>query len=140
MLTKFWEKVVYFSNYLLYLIPTEVVWDMTPLKKWSGRKASIKHLKTFGCIAWAHIPDDKRRKLDANSHVCIMMGYFKESKTCRLFDLVIICRVDVVFHEKTSDITLLNCSSRTLSSDPLEILKVSRSTDYYTCLSTRVDL
>jgi hypothetical protein len=48
----------------------------------------------FGCITWDHILDDKRKKLDAKSHACIMMGYSKESKAYKLFDLVkceIIC-------------------------------------------------
>jgi hypothetical protein len=33
----------------------------------------------FGCVAWDHIFYDFRKKLDAKSHDCIMMGYFEES-------------------------------------------------------------
>jgi hypothetical protein len=42
----------------------------------------------FGCVSWAHISDDCKKKLDAKSHACIMMGYSKESKSYRLFDPV----------------------------------------------------
>jgi hypothetical protein len=90
---------------------TKVVWDVTLVEKWSGRKPSVEHLRTFGCIAWAHILDDRRKKLDAKSHACIMMGYSEELKAYRLFDPIkqeIIYRRDVVFDEKTSGITLLN--------------------------------
>jgi hypothetical protein len=97
---------------------------MTPLEKWSGRKPLVGHLRTFGCIAWAHILDDKRKKLDAKSHACIMMGYSKESKAYR--DCLIqsnkrlFARRDVVFDEKTLGITLLNSSFGLLSNDPLK--------------------
>lgn len=74
----FWANIVNCSNYLLNLFPTKAVWDMTPFKKWNERKPLVEHLKMFGCIAWTHIADDKR-KLDVKSHTCIMMGYSEES-------------------------------------------------------------
>jgi len=48
----------------------------------------IGHLINFGCIAWDNIPNEKRKKLDAKSHACIVMGYFEESKAYILFDLI----------------------------------------------------
>jgi hypothetical protein len=81
--TKFCVDVVYCSNYLLNLIPTKVVWNVTPIEKWSGRKPSIGHLGIFGCIAWAHIPIDRRKKLDAKNLACIMMSYSEELKAYR---------------------------------------------------------
>jgi hypothetical protein len=68
----------------------------------------------FGCVSWAHIPNDCRNNLDEKSHACIMMGYSKESKSYRLFDPVkrqIIIRCNVQFDEKYSRIKLLNSSS-----------------------------
>jgi hypothetical protein len=67
---------------------------VTPVDKWNGIKPSIKHLGTFGFIAWSHVLDDYRKKHDAKSHACIMMCYSKDSKIYRLFDPVkqeIIC-------------------------------------------------
>jgi hypothetical protein len=58
----------------------KVVGQVTPVEKWSSKKPSIGHLRMFGCVAWEHILDDYRKKLDAKSHACIMMGYSKESK------------------------------------------------------------
>ncbi|KAA0036715.1 Retrovirus-related Pol polyprotein from transposon TNT 1-94 [Cucumis melo var. makuwa] len=37
---------------------------MTPQEAWDGCKPSVDRFKVFGCIAYAHIPDEKRRKLD----------------------------------------------------------------------------
>jgi hypothetical protein len=65
---------------------TKVVWDVTLAKKWSGRNPQ-DILEPLDAL-WAHIPNDRRKKLDAKSHACIMMGYFEESKAYRLFDLI----------------------------------------------------
>jgi len=134
ILTWFWEKVVCYSNYLLNLVLTKFVCDMTSVKKWSGRKLSVKHLKMCGCIGWVHISDDYRKKLDAKNHACIMMGYYKESKAYRLFDTIkqyIILGRDVTFYENTLSSKLLNSSSSLMNNDPFEILIETRSTEYH---------
>jgi hypothetical protein len=123
LLTRFWEEAIYFSNYLLNLILTKVVWNMTLFEKWSGRKPSVGHLKTFGCIMWAHILDDKMEEVGCKESCLYLMGYSEELKAYKLFDPVkqeIICR-EIFFDEKTLGITLLNSSSSLLSSDPFEI-------------------
>jgi hypothetical protein len=83
----FWDEVVYCENYLLNHILTRVVPSMTLVERWCGKKPSIGHLHVFGCVSWDHF-DDCRKKLDAKSHACIMMGYSEESKSYRLFDPV----------------------------------------------------
>jgi hypothetical protein len=57
-----------------------------PDEQWCGINPSVVHVNIFGCVAWAHILDYCRNKLDAKSHDCIMMGYFEDSKAYRLFD------------------------------------------------------
>ena len=37
---------------------------MTLEEAWSGRKPTVGHFRIFGCIAYAHIPDKKRSRLD----------------------------------------------------------------------------
>jgi hypothetical protein len=37
---------------------------MTPEEAWSGRKPSVAHMRMFGCLAYAMVPDEKRGKLD----------------------------------------------------------------------------
>ena len=59
---------------------------MTLYEAWSGRKPGVAHLKVFGCIAYAHVPDEKRRKLDHKSVKCIFIGYCEETKTYRMYN------------------------------------------------------
>jgi hypothetical protein len=61
---------------------------MTPVRRWCGRNPSIIDLFVFGGVSWDHIPNDFRKKLDAKSHVFIVMGYFEKSKSYQLFDPV----------------------------------------------------
>jgi len=76
---------------------------MTPYEASSGRKRGVDLLKVFGCIAYAHVPYEKRRKLDHKSVKCIFIGYCEETKAYRLYNaqtkkcwLVVMC----FFYEK----------------------------------------
>ncbi|KAI3690760.1 hypothetical protein L2E82_48967 [Cichorium intybus] len=76
---------------------------MTPQQAWSGYKPSVGHLRTFGCIAYSHIPDQRRSKLDEKSEKAIFVGYSKNTKAYKLYNPLtrntIISR-DVVFDEE----------------------------------------
>ena len=74
--TKFWVEAIYYANYLLNLVPTHEFSSMTLFEKWFGKNPSIGHLKKFGCVAWEHISHACKKKMDANSHACIMTGYY----------------------------------------------------------------
>ena len=114
---KFLEKIIYCSNYHLNLVLTRAVDDMKP---------SVVHLKTFGCVAWAHINDNYRNKIDAKSHDCIMIGCFDESKSYRLFDHVkqenILSR-SVFFDVTTSGNKILNSCPSILNNYPFYIIE-----------------
>ncbi|PHT94751.1 hypothetical protein T459_02633 [Capsicum annuum] len=53
---------------------------MTLEEAWSGRKPTVDHFRIFGCITYAHIPDEKRKKLDDKSKKCIFLGVSEASK------------------------------------------------------------
>lgn len=67
---------------------------------WSGRKPNVEYFIIFGCIAYVHISDRGRAKLDEKSHKCVFIGVSEESKAYWLYDpntkKVIVIR-DVVF-------------------------------------------
>lgn len=44
---------------------------MTPFEAWRGIKPSARHLKVFGLVCYAHVPDAKRGKLDSKAELCI---------------------------------------------------------------------
>ncbi|KAL5569040.1 hypothetical protein UlMin_025615 [Ulmus minor] len=83
----FWAEAVYTIVYLLNRCPTNAVKDMTAVEAWSGRKPSAKHLKVFGCICYAHIPQEKRSKLDEKTKKGIFLGYSTKSKGYRVYSL-----------------------------------------------------
>ena len=99
----FWPEAVNWSVHILNRSPTFAVQNMTPEEAWSGRKPSVDHLRIFGCIAFAHIPDEKRKKLDDKSEKCVFLGVSEVSKAYKLFNpftkKIIISR-DVVFDEE----------------------------------------
>ncbi|GJU26156.1 retrovirus-related pol polyprotein from transposon TNT 1-94 [Tanacetum coccineum] len=85
--------------------PTLAVRNICPEEAWSGFKPSVAYFKVFGSIAYVHIPDCKRIKLDDKSKKCVFIGVSEESKAYRLYDLVskrIIVSRDVVFDEEAS--------------------------------------
>ncbi|XP_074369148.1 uncharacterized protein LOC141710363 [Apium graveolens] len=80
----FWAEAVLCAVYLLNRCPTKSVRNKTPNEAWSGSKPSMGHLKIFGCIAYTHVPDQKRKKLDDKGEKCIFTGYDKRSKAYML--------------------------------------------------------
>jgi hypothetical protein len=76
--------------------------DESPQEAWSGTKLNVAHLRTFGCIAYAHVPSELRKKLDDRSEKCIFTGYSETSKAYRLYNPItkkLILSRDVQFLE-----------------------------------------
>ncbi|KAG2803811.1 hypothetical protein PC129_g22436 [Phytophthora cactorum] len=51
--------------------------DSIEMKWWAE---ALKNLKVFAALGYVHIPDEKRRKLDANAFKCRFMGYEDDVK------------------------------------------------------------
>lgn len=99
----FWLEAVLWSTHVLNRCPTFAVQNMTPEEAWSGRKPSVDHFKVFGCIAYAHIPDEKMTKLDEKGEKCVFLGISEHSKAYKLFNPVtkrVITSRDVIFDEE----------------------------------------
>jgi len=85
--------------------PTFVVQNMTPKEAWSGRKPYVNHFKKFGCIAFAHVPDQKRKKPDDKAKKYVFIGVSETSKAYKLFNpstKKIVTSKDVVFDEENT--------------------------------------
>ncbi|PNX60020.1 equilibrative nucleoside transporter 3-like protein, partial [Trifolium pratense] len=98
----FWPEAVNWAVHILNRCPTFAVKDITPEEAWSGIKPSVSHFRIFGCIAYAHVPDNLRKKLDDKSVVCVHLGLSEESKAYKLYDPIrrrIIVSKDVMFDE-----------------------------------------
>lgn len=98
----FWPEAVNWSIHILNRCITFTVKNMTPEEAWSRKQPVVDHFKIFGCIAYAHIPDQKRKKLDDKGEKCIFLGVSDQSKAYKLYNTntkkIVISR-DVIFDE-----------------------------------------
>lgn len=99
---EFWGEAVYVAAYLTNRSPTNALLDnSTPFEKWFGQKPDVSKLRIFGCTAYAHVPKEKRKKLDVRSQPFLFIGY--SNNGYRLWNAserkVEISR-DVVFNEE----------------------------------------
>ena len=77
---EYWVKVVSYASYTLNICPTKSVMNRVPKEAWSGTKQFFTHMRVFGCVAYAHVLDQLRKKLDNKGEKCIFLGYSDESK------------------------------------------------------------
>ena len=100
--TRFWAEATATAVYVKNRSPHVSVPGKTPYEVWTGRKPNLKHLRVFGCDAYAMTPKALRSKLNPNSVRCMFVGYSRNTKAYRLFNFeteqVDDCR-DVVFNE-----------------------------------------
>jgi len=104
---EFWGKAVNTAVYIKNRCPTKALDSKTPQKTWSGRKPDVSHLRVFGCKVFAHVPDEKRIKLESKSMLCVFLGYYESTKAYRLMCVKtkrIIKSRDVVFIEGSYEI------------------------------------
>ena len=81
-----WTEAVACSTFILNRSPTSSVQSLVPEEAWSGKKVIVSHFRVFGCIAFAHVPEKLRKKLDDRSEKYIFIGYSDQYKAYRLFN------------------------------------------------------
>ena len=102
MLEYYWAEVVHAAIYIMNRTPTAVIHGMTPQETFTRKKPNFSHLKVFGCIAYVHIPDELRSKLDPKAKKCVFIEYSLEQKWYQCynpFTREIRVSRDVVFEE-----------------------------------------
>ena len=102
---QYWTEAINCANYIVDCTPTKVLQGITPEEAWIKIKPYVSHFRVFGCEAWAHIPDKKRKSLQPKSEKCIFVGYYEDVKGYRLLqphsnDIII--RRDVQIYENIS--------------------------------------
>jgi len=84
-----WGEAALTACYILNRLPTSaLVSGMTPFKSWRGYKPDVSHLCRWGCVAYAHIPEELRKKLDPKGKKGILVGYDNPLRTYRIYDPV----------------------------------------------------
>ena len=97
-----WGEAVNTAVYILNRASSKALQGQTPYEKWTGRKPSVDHLRTFGCIA--HVKDTRKHqgKLEDRCKLMIFIGYQLGSKAYKCLDLVnlkVVISRDIIFEE-----------------------------------------
>ncbi|MCO5554729.1 hypothetical protein L7F22_008263 [Adiantum nelumboides] len=100
---KLWmEAIACAAHVLMNRCPTCALKTITPYEAWYDKKSSVSYLCVFGCLAYAHIPQQLRGKLDDKAVKCIFVGYSSGSKGYRPYNPTtnkIFKSCDVIFAE-----------------------------------------
>ncbi|CAL0318234.1 unnamed protein product [Lupinus luteus] len=112
----FWPEAVNWSIHLLDRNPTFAVKNMTPEEAWKGHKPSVEHFRIFGCITYAHVPDQKRKKLDDKAG-----AEFVAASNCAC-QAIWLRKILEELHFKKDDATIIYCDNTSaikLSKNPV---------------------
>jgi hypothetical protein len=82
----FWEEIAKTVCYIQNHCPTKPLKLKIPFEMWTGLKPNLSHLRVIGCVAYCHIPDAKRNKLDAKAIPSLLIGYDEHSKAYRCYN------------------------------------------------------
>ena len=102
---EYWGEAVATVVYIMKQCLIKSVKKKLPQEAWIGMNHIFSHLKVFGCVAYAHVPDELRKKLNKKGHKFIFVGYFEDTKAYKLYDPVtrkVIISRDVQFVKNES--------------------------------------
>ena len=103
---EYWAEAVVTAAYIRNRVVSRSTLSKSPYELCYGTKPTVKHLRVWGCEAYAHVPHERRSKFDAKAVKCILVGYSESSKAWRLWDTerrrLIVSR-DVTFNEHSVD-------------------------------------
>jgi hypothetical protein len=98
----FWVEAVNTASFIINISPAVDNDFNIPQEVWSRKPVDYSSLKIFGCLANVHVQSGERTKLDPKSRKCIFLGFEKNIKGYRLWDLIskkkVISR-DIIFDE-----------------------------------------
>lgn len=82
---RYWGEAVLTAAYTQNRLPSRVV-ERTPYEMWTGSKPDLTRFRVFGCAAYVHIPDSKRKKFDPKAQKLVFVGYSDHHKGFRFLD------------------------------------------------------
>jgi hypothetical protein len=83
-----WGEAVMTTVYVLNRTPTKSVDGVTPFEVWYGKKPSVQHHRTFGCIVYVKNTRPHLSKLEDRGCRMVFIGYEKGTKGYRVYDPV----------------------------------------------------
>ena len=73
---RFWVEAASTAVYILNRCPTNKIVEKTPHEAWTGSKPNVSHLRAFGLMCFRHVPEQLRKKLDNQSEIMVLIGYY----------------------------------------------------------------
>jgi hypothetical protein len=59
-----WAEASATTVYLQNRSPDMILGNMTPEEAFTGRRPDVEQIRIFGCLAYSHVPLEKRKKID----------------------------------------------------------------------------
>jgi hypothetical protein len=84
----FWVKATHCVVYIFNRINTRTLNEKTLFEAWISTKPFVTLMKVFGSVYYVHVPKGLRGKLDSKNKFRHFMGYFDESKSYRIWNVV----------------------------------------------------
>jgi hypothetical protein len=82
-----WAEATRTIVYVQNKSPHKVLENKTPEEVFSGKVPEVSHLRIFFCLAYIHIPKDKRTKLYPSGKKGIFVEYIETSKAYKVYVL-----------------------------------------------------
>lgn len=79
----FWGECLFYVVHTVNRSPHSALDNTTPFEVWTGRKPDASHMRPFGTVVYVHVPKKLRKKLDARSERCYLVGYSADTKAYR---------------------------------------------------------
>jgi len=58
---EYWGITMKYVVHILNICPTKSLENTMPKEAWTGRKVDVSHIRVFGCVAYAHVPEKLRK-------------------------------------------------------------------------------
>ena len=81
-----WAEATRQAIYIQNRLPTKALKGMTPYEAVNGKAPNIKHIRVFGCTAYAKVTTPYLKKLEDRSKKMVHLGNENGSKAYRLYD------------------------------------------------------
>jgi len=81
-----WAEAVAASVYVLNRVLNKQSTNITAYEGIFKRRPNLSHLRVFGCPAYAHVPESKRKVWEPKGRRYTFVGYDSNSTNYRLFD------------------------------------------------------
>eukprot|EP00253_Pinus_taeda_P006243 PITA_06243 len=75
-----WAEACGTAVYVQNRTPLRALGKITPESAFTGKKHEMSHFRIFGSLAYCHIPEEKRKKLDQIAEKGYLVGYSENAK------------------------------------------------------------